>query len=93
MFGSGASSPAISNSDPYNRHTYQVTTSTGTGKAFIDGTQVWSGSSNFVESNRGKIYIGGVYRSTGDYSPVKAKIYNVKFINNYSTNPNNVVWN
>lgn len=83
MFGSGAYSASISNSNVYERHTYQVNTSAGSnGKAYIDGVQVWSGNSNFVEtSDRGTMFIGGVYRNTGDYSLCKANIYNVRFTN------------
>lgn len=92
-YGTGAASNSISNSDPYIRHNYQVNTSSSSaGKFYIDGTQVWSGNSNYVESNRGTMFIGGVYRNTGDYSLCKAKIYNVRFINSVSTSPT-IVWN
>lgn len=86
-FGTGAYSASISNSDPYTRHTYLVRTgpSSGTGVFDIDGVQQWWGASNYVESNRGTMFIGGVYRSTGDYSLCRAKIYNVKFTNNAAT--------
>lgn len=87
MFGTGAYSATISNSNVYERHNYLVRTgpSSGTGVFDIDGVQQWYGASNFVESDRGTMFIGGVYRSTGDYSLCKAKIYNVRFTNNAST--------
>ena len=94
MYGSGAVSASVSNSNVYERHTYQVNTSSGSsGKFFIDGTQIGSNfASNFQETNRGKMYVGGVYRSTGDYSLCKANIYNVRFINNVSTS-STITWN
>lgn len=86
LFGSGAESPTISNSDPYTRHTYQVNTSSGSnGKFYIDGTQVWSGNSNYVSSNLYTMFIGAVNRNSSEYSYCKARIYNVRFINNVST--------
>ncbi|MBO7735405.1 MAG: hypothetical protein J6S67_22765 [Methanobrevibacter sp.] len=92
-YGSGATSGSISSSDPYTRHNYQINTSSSSaGKFYIDGTQVWSGNSNYVESNRSTMFIGAVNRGTSDYSYCAAKIYNIRFINNVSTS-SVITWN
>lgn len=93
-YGSGAASGNISSSNTFERHTYQVnTSSTSTGgKFYIDGVQVWSGNSSYKETNRGTIYVGAVYRNSSDYSYCKAKIYNVRFINSVSTS-SIITWN
>ena len=89
-FGNGISRIMLSR-DPYNRHTYQVNTSSGNGKCYIDGAQVWSGDSSF-QGNSKTVLVGGINRSNGDYSLCKAKIYNVRFINGVSDS-STITWN
>ena len=94
MYGSGQVSASVSNSNVYERHTYQVNTSSSTnGKFYIDGTQVATFSSYYQQTNRGTMFVGGVYRNTGEYSLCREKVYNVKFINNVSSASPTVAWN
>lgn len=93
LYGSGAASPTYSGASPYDRHKYQVNTSSGSaGKLYVDGTLVSTFNSNYQETNRGTMFVGGVYRNNGNYSLCKAKIYNVRFINNVSTS-STITWN
>ena len=93
MFGCGEYSGTISNSNVYERHTYQVNTSGGNGgKFYIDGTLVWSGISRFQNSNRRTMLVGGFNRRNSNLALCKAKIYNVRFINSVS-NSSTITWN
>lgn len=93
MFGCGEYSGTISNSNVYVRHTYQVNTSSGSnGKFYIDGTLVWSGNSNYQNTNRRTMLVGAFNRRNSNLALCKAKIYNVRFINGVSDS-STITWN
>lgn len=83
LYGLGAYTGTNSTITKYDRHNYSIKLSSGsTGVFKVDDVTIASNiTCNYVESNRGHMFIGGVYRSTGQYSLCHEKVYGAKFYN------------